>query len=120
MAGFLNLRVWQESITLGQEIYELTNNSEFAKDYGLKDQIRRATVSISSNIAEGQERGSHKDSIRFFYIAKGSVAEVISQLYFAMKIHYIDKDSLERMVDKCEKIKASLIKLIQARRTFLK
>ena len=120
MAGFKDLRVWRDSVSLAQEIYQLTLKSKFNNDWGLRDQIRRAAVSVSSNIAEGHERGSHKDSIRFFYIAKGSIAEVISQLYVAQKIGYIDADGLRLIENKCEKIKASLINLIKARYSFIK
>jgi len=57
----------------------VTNSGSFSKDFGLRDQIRRAAVSIPSNIAEGDERDTNKDSVRFLYIAKGSLAEVITQ-----------------------------------------
>ena len=57
----------------------MTNSGSFSKDFGLRDQIRRAAVSIPSNIAEGDERDTNKDSVRFLYIAKGSLAEVITQ-----------------------------------------
>lgn len=120
MAGFKDLRVWHDSVSLAHEIYQLTSQAMFKHDFSLRDQIRRAAVSVSSNIAEGHERGSHKDSIRFFYIAKGSIAEVISQLYVAMKIGYLEQDHLRSLEDHCEKIKASLINLIKARATFIK
>jgi four helix bundle protein len=73
MPGFRELNVWQESKKLAVLIYNITQKGNFSKDYGLQDQIRRAAVSVPSNIAEGDERDQY-DSIRFLYIAKGSLA----------------------------------------------
>jgi len=119
MGNFKSLRVWQEGIELAEYIYKLTNRSGFEKDYGLKDQIRRAVVSISSNLAEGDERQSNKEAIYFFNIAKGSTAEVITQLHIAHRIGYIDKKALDYLEDKSEKIKASIKNLIKKRSTRL-
>lgn len=76
--GFRNLMVWQKARDLVVQIYKLTNRTPFTKDFGLRDQIRRAAVSIPSNIAEGDERDTNKDSVRFLYIAKGSLAELLT------------------------------------------
>ena len=70
MGNFKKLNVWKESIELVKEIYQITNGKEFSKDYGLKDQLRRASVSIPSNIAEGDELNTQKQSIRFFLFQK--------------------------------------------------
>ncbi len=78
--GFRNLMVWKKSKDLAVYIYKLTNTGSFSKDFGLRDQIRRAAVSIPSNIAEGDERDTNKESVRFLYIAKGSLAELLTQL----------------------------------------
>ena len=67
MGNFKELRVWQEAINLAVDIYTLSRRQPFSKDFGLCDQIRRSAVSISSNIAEGDERGTNKESIRFFH-----------------------------------------------------
>jgi four helix bundle protein len=115
MGKFKELRVWNDGISLAEKIYIITNDALFSKDYGLKDQIRRATVSISSNIAEGDERGSLKESIYFLNVAKGSAAEVITQLNIAYKIGYIDKTNFEILENETEKIRASLKNLIKAR-----
>jgi four helix bundle protein len=64
------LKVWEEGKSLAVEIYKLTKNGSFDRDFSLKDQILRAAVSIPSNIAEGDERGTNKEAIRFFYMAK--------------------------------------------------
>ena len=79
-SGFKNLKIWQIAKDLSVRIYQLTSNSKFSRDYGLKDQIRKSAVSVASNIAEGDERGSNKEAVRFFFIAKGSLAEVRTQL----------------------------------------
>ena len=83
MGTFKELRVWQDGINLAANIYHITKKSPFSKDYGLANQIQRAGVSIASNIAEGEERDSLKDKIRFLIYAKGSAAEVITQLNIA-------------------------------------
>ncbi len=116
MGNFRTLRVWNEGIELAENIYNLTGRGAFSKDFGLSRQIQKAAVSIASNIAEGDERGTNKESIYFFNVAKGSAAEVITQLHIAHRIGYIDKETLENMESKTEKIRASLKKLIQARK----
>ena len=116
MGGFKQLRVWDDAINLSVEIYKITNNGLFSKDYGLRDQIQRASVSISSNIAEGHERGSDKSTVYFLNIAKGSTAEVISQLHIAFRIGYLPEPEFKQLEDLAEKIKASLINLIKSRK----
>lgn len=91
--GFEELNVWKKSRALCKLVYEVTKGDLFAKDYSLKDQVRRAAVSISSNIAEGFERGGNKEFIQFLYIAKGSCAELRSQMYLAMDLGYISEDN---------------------------
>lgn len=71
--GFKELKVWQKAKDLAVDIYRLTTEGELNSDYGLRDQIRRSAISIASNIAEGDERDTDKESVRFFYIAKGSL-----------------------------------------------
>ena len=115
MGNFKELRVWQDAVKLAKDIYQATRLEPFVKDFGLCNQIQRAAVSISSNIAEGDERGTNKEAIRFFHIAKGSAAEVITQLYIAQQIDYIDPVSFEKLENQCEKIRASLKNLIKAR-----
>lgn len=115
MGSFKDLRVWNDAIDLAVSIYEITRRGNFSQDYGLKQQIQRATVSISSNIAEGHERGSEKATLNQFRIALGSTAEVISQLHIAFKINYINNQEFQLLENKTEKIKASLINLIKSR-----
>jgi four helix bundle protein len=115
MGNFQKLRVWQTAKEIAVKVYLLTREKEFSKDFGLKDQIQRSAVSIASNIAEGDELGSDKQSIRFFYISKGSVAELMTQLIIANEIGYIDGITKNDLVDNCDKISAMLSKLIKAR-----
>jgi four helix bundle protein len=83
---FEELPVWKSGIQLAAEIYALTDRPEFQKRYSLRDQIERAAVSVSNNIAEGFERGTNPDLLNFLYIARGSAGEVRSMLYLMEKI----------------------------------
>lgn len=99
--SFEEIIAWQKARELNSEIYKLTNdNALFARDYGLRDQIRRASISISSNIAEGFERETAKEFIRFLYIAKASAGEFRSQLYLAFDLGYISKIEFESLISK--------------------
>ena len=115
MSGFKDLRVWQRSKELAVLIYRLTQKGPFTRDYGFRDQIRRAAVSVPSNIAEGDERGSNKDAVRFFYIAKGSLAEIQTQLEIAYEIEYLDNSTFDDLDEKCTVIGKMLGSLIKAR-----
>ncbi len=98
------------------EIYRLTAHGNFNKDYGLKDQICRAAVSIPSNIAEGDELDTDNQSIKHFYIAKGSAAEVLTQAIIAHEISYISQQQRNHIEQECKSIAGMLTRLIQARR----
>ena len=115
MGNFQKLRVWQLAKDLAVKIYKVTKTSKFSKDFGLKDQIQRAAVSISANISEGDELGTNKQSIRHFYIAKGSVAELQTLLIISQEIDYIDKNTLNSLENDCNIISIMLLKLIKAR-----
>ena len=86
---FEEIKAWQMAKELVAVVYRMSGNGEFGKDFGLRDQIRRASVSVMSNIAEGFERGSDKDFQRFLYMAKGSSGEVRSQLFVALELGYL-------------------------------
>lgn len=104
---FEDLIAWQKSRELANMIYRLTNDGGFAKDFGFRDQIRRAAVSVMSNIAEGFERGSRADFHRFLVIAKASCGEVRSQLYLAKDIGYMDEKEFQQamaLADEVSKI----------------
>ena len=115
MGKFQDLKVWQRSKDLAVYIYKLTGKTPFSKDFSLRDQIRRASVSIPSNIAEGDELSTDKQSVRHFYIAKGSSAEVLTQAIIAMEIKYIEKDDFYHIEKECRAISGMLARLIKAR-----
>jgi four helix bundle protein len=89
--NFEDLEIWKDARALTRAIYQLTSDAKFSKDFGLRDQIRRAAVSIMSNIAEGFERGGNQEFIQFLYVAKASCGEVRSHLYVALDQSYIEQ-----------------------------
>lgn len=111
---FEDLLVWQESRKLVQNIYRV---SELWKDYGLRDQIRRAAVSIVSNISEGYERETREELVRFLYIARGSAGEVRAQLYVAIDLKYLSQHDFELIYDIADHIIRMLAKLIETTKT---
>ncbi len=86
---------WRKARELVKNVYEMTKKSAFSKDYGLKDQIRRASTSTMSNIAEGYERDGTREFIQFLSVAKGSTGEVKSHLYAALDQEYITQAEFE-------------------------
>jgi four helix bundle protein len=115
MGKFQELKVWQRAKDLAVYIYKITGKGSFAKDFSLRDQIRRAAVSIPSNIAEGDELGSNKQAIRHFYIAKGSSAEVLTQAIIALEIGYIEMKPFQHIERESKAISGMLSRLITAR-----
>lgn len=110
---FEEIDAWKEDCKLATRIYEITKNEKFSKDWGLKDQIQRAAISIPSNISEGFERDSKQEFIRFLFIAKGSAGEVRTQLYIARNLEYIDADTFEELIDKAKHISSLIANLIK-------
>jgi four helix bundle protein len=98
--SFEELEVWKLAMDLCTEIYLITNFDAFSKDFGLKDQIRRSSVSVPSNIAEGYERDSKNQFIYFLTIAKGSCGELKTQLMIARNLNYIDEKTYVKLADK--------------------
>jgi four helix bundle protein len=94
----------ERSRDMTSKIYECTKLGEFAKDFGLKDQIRRAAVSVMSNIAEGFDRGGNREFIQFLAMAKGSMAEVKSQLYVAVDQKYVPQKDIQSLLQETEEI----------------
>ena len=94
---FEEIQSWMKARTLTKQIYTATLTGAFAKDFGLRDQIRRAAVSILSNIAEGFERGGDKEFLRFLAIAKGSAGELRAQLYVALDQKYLSQNQFESL-----------------------
>lgn len=91
--NFRELVAWQQSVELALEVYRVTKRFPREEVYGLTSQLRRAAVSISSNIAEGQSRRSTRDFLHFLGIARGSLAEVETQLHIAAKLSYIESSA---------------------------
>jgi four helix bundle protein len=101
---FEDLIAWQKARQLAKVIYTITRQDLFARDFGLSSQIQRAAVSIMSNIAEGFERGGRKEFHQFLSIAKGSCAELRSQLYIALDIGYITRLEFEEVLSLAEEV----------------
>jgi len=104
ISRFEELIAWQKARSLAASIYRITAQGGFAKDFGLKDQIQRAAVSVMSNIAEGFERGSAAEFHQYLVIAKASCAEVRSQLYVAVDVGYIDERQFNETMGAAEEV----------------
>lgn len=113
---FEELEVWQAARDVVNAVYKASSNGAFARDYALRDQIRRAAISIPSNIAEGFSRHSNKEFIQFLFISKGSAAEVQSQLHTALDQEYILQGEFDRMYETLEIVAKQLSRFI----TYLK
>lgn len=96
---FEEIECWKKARELTRRIYEVSGKGNFAKDFGLKDQIRRASISIMSNIAEGHDRSGTGEFVQFLANAKGSAAEVRCQLYVAFDQGYINDNDFEELTD---------------------
>ena len=115
MGDFQKLRVWQRAKDLAIYIYKTMETPPFKRDYCLKDQMWRSAVSISSNIAEGDELGTNKQAIKFFRIAKGSTAELLNQIIIAYEISYLTQAQFDQVKEECQAISSMLTRLIRAR-----
>ena len=103
-----DIEVWKRTCRLVVMVYKLTDKGELGKDWGLKDQMRRAAVSIPSNIAEGFERSSKSEFNRFAIIAKGSCGELRTQLYLSQALDYLSKSEIEPLLNECKEISLML------------
>jgi four helix bundle protein len=110
---FEDLHVWQEARGLVNEVYKVTKQGAFRRDFSLRDQITRAAVSSMSNIAEGFERGSRREFIQFLNVANGSTGEVRSQLYVALDQEYVDQKMLEKLRGSALAVSRRLAKFIR-------
>ncbi|HEX8847172.1 MAG TPA: four helix bundle protein [Pyrinomonadaceae bacterium] len=116
MATFKNLeeiQAWQKARQVTRIIYEVTTDGPFAKDYGLRDQTRRASVSIMANIAEGFGRRSDKEFANFLNMAHGSISEVQSHLYIALDLNYIDQSSFTKLNNLLDEVSRMTLVLAQ-------
>lgn len=115
---FEDIQAWQKARELTRKIYEVTGKRSFTQDFSLKDQIRRAAISIMLNIAEGFARQSHQEFKRFLFISHGSAAEVQSALYIALDQHYINESEFQllyRDVDEVSRMIAGFIRYLGTR-----
>ncbi len=115
MGDFRKLKVWVEAKDISVEIYRLTEKGQFTRDFRFRDQIRAAAISIASNIAEGEELMTTKQAIRHFYIAKGSLAEVLTQLIIASELEYIPLPKFEELEKRLTHLSVMLNNLIKYR-----
>ncbi|ALA59860.1 four helix bundle protein [Nitrospira moscoviensis] len=111
--GFEDLKVWQLARELVRSMYVMTSRQVVQKDRMLCDQVRRAAVSSMSNVAEGFERGSKRDFVRFLYMARGSAGEVRSHLYVARDLAYINQAEFEKMKNQAAALSQGLFRFIQ-------
>ncbi len=114
--SYLELDVWKQSRVLANCIYSITKKFPLEEQYGLTNQIRRSAVSITSNIAEGCGRQHKKDSLQFFYISRGSLYELETQLYLAFDQQYINDSELQETISKitsCKKLLNGFINYFQ-------
>ena len=111
VARFEDLLAWQKAKQLCVDIYRVTGSGRFARDFGLRDQIQRAAVSVMSNIAEGFERNSRVEFARFVSIARGSAGEVRSQLYLARELDYVGEEECGVLMATCSEITRMLVSL---------
>ena len=103
-SSFEEINSWQKARILNKTIYQITENPTFKKDFDFVRQIRRASISISSNIAEGFERNTDKEFIYFLYVAKASAGEVRSQIYLAFDLEYITQDVFDALLESITEI----------------
>lgn len=99
IAKFEDIEAWQRGRALTKRIYQVSSQKDFARDFGLRDQIRRAAVSVMSNIAEGYERDGNKEFLQFLSLAKGSVGEVKAQLYVALDTGFISQQEFHEIYE---------------------
>lgn len=113
VSRFEDLEVWQDAASLAVEVYTVSKNGDFNQDFGFRDQLRRSAVSIAANIAEGKERETIPEFIRYLCIAKGSSGELKTHFIIAHRIGYIEQDRAKNLTQRVEKISAKLGALIR-------
>ena len=114
--GFEQLEVWKRSSKLCTEIYKHFNN---IKDFGFRDQITRSSLSIPSNIAEGEERGTIKKKLQFLIYARGSCRELRTQIYIGSDIGYIENDIASYWIQETKEISAMIVGLMKSKKSKL-
>lgn len=118
--SFTDLQVWQAGHKLAIAIYEVTKSFPKEEMYSLVDQMRRAAISITSNVAEGFGRQTYKEKIQFYYIAQGSLTELKNQLLLAKDIHYLKKEDFDKIAEMANTTHKFLHGLIRKSKELLK
>jgi len=113
---FEDIVAWQMGRDIANNVYDLTKTNSIRRDRSFVDQMRRAAVSVMNNIAEGYERGSNKDFVKFLFIARGSVGETRSMMYMALDQGYIDDTTFCDVSEKCRKCARMIWGLIKSLR----
>lgn len=119
LRSFRDLIVWQKAMRLARETYCLVKLLPMEERYALSDQMRRAAVSIPSNIAEGQSRNTKKKFIQFLHIAKGSNSELMTQFLLCLDFEYLKKEEIQKVMNLCTEIDGLLGGLIKSLKTNL-
>lgn len=119
LVSFTNLIVWREGHKLVLLVYKITSDFPKEEKYSLADQMRRAAVSITSNIAEGYGRFGYKEKIQFYYLAQGSLTELKNQLLIARDVGYIPEQVFIRIIEQANFVHRILIGLIQKSKSYL-
>ena len=109
---FEEIEAWQTARELSRQIYSITEDGKLSRDYGLKDQLRRASVSVMSNIAEGFESQTQPMFVRYLGIAKASSGEVRSQLYVSRDVNYLSEEQFSQLFQMAEKASRQLSRFI--------
>ncbi len=110
---FEDLNSWKKARELTREVYQLTNRGGLAKDFALRDQLRRSAISVQSNIAEGFERSSRKEYMLLLGVAKASAGELRSRLYTALDLGYLDERGFKKLRAEADHISRMLFKRIE-------
>jgi len=109
---FEDILAWQKSRQVTKLVYEITSTGNFSKDFGLRDQIRRSSVSVMANIAEGFGRRSDKEFANFLNIAHGSMAETQSHIYIALDLNYLSQEDFKNLYALCDENSRMIMSLI--------
>jgi len=113
--GYRSLGVWSRARDLAIEVYRTSNAGDLRKDWNLRDQMRRAALSAASNIAEGAERGSNRDAVRFLFMARGSLAELATQTEIAAATGLLDRAAAKEWIRESRELTKMLTRLIETR-----
>ena len=117
MHNYKELKIWQKSMDLVENVFQLIANFPDSEKYGLIDQIKRSSISVPSNIAEGAGRNSNKDFSRFLSISRGSLNELNTQLIISHRLNFIENDRLNKLENEINEIQKMIYKFNQGLET---